>query len=67
MDPTVGKPVDIYRDSVTFDLPLKVAKKASAGKQSLQIDVRYQACNDRLCLQPRTEKVDLSVEIAAHR
>jgi DsbC/DsbD-like thiol-disulfide interchange protein len=67
MDPTVGKAIDIYKDSVTFDLPLKVAKKAHPGKQTLEIDARYQACNDRLCLQPRTEKVDVPVEIASHR
>jgi DsbC/DsbD-like thiol-disulfide interchange protein len=67
MDPTVGKAIDIYKDSVTFNFPLKVAKKARSGKQSLEIDARYQACNDRLCLQPRTEKVEIPIEIVSHR
>ncbi|MFZ0641460.1 MAG: protein-disulfide reductase DsbD domain-containing protein [Candidatus Acidiferrales bacterium] len=65
MDPTVGKQTDFYENSVTFDLPLKVAKKARAGKQSLEVDVRYQACNNRLCLPPRTDKVEAPVEIAS--
>ncbi len=65
MDPTVGKPIDVYKDSVTFDIPLKVAKKTGTGKQSFEVDVRYQACNDRLCLPPRTDKVNVPIDIAS--
>ena len=65
VDPTVGKETDLYENSVTFDLPLKVSKKARAGKQTLEVDVRYQACNNRLCLPPRTDKVEAPVEIAS--
>jgi hypothetical protein len=64
MDPTIGKEIDIYENTVTFGLSLKVAKKARTGKQDLEVDVRYQACNNRLCLSPRTEKVEAQVEIA---
>lgn len=66
-DPTTGKPTSVYTDSVTIDLPLRVARKAHAGKQDLEMDVRYQACNNRLCLPPRTDKVTLPVEISPHR
>lgn len=66
MDPTVGKETTLYENSVTFELPLKVARKAS-GKQSLEVDVRYQACNNRMCLPPRTDKVTVPVEISSHR
>ncbi|MGB6485175.1 MAG: protein-disulfide reductase DsbD N-terminal domain-containing protein [Candidatus Acidiferrales bacterium] len=66
VDPTVGKETDLYENSVTFDLPLKVvSKKARAGKQSLEFDIRYQACNNRLCLPPRTDKVEVPVEIVS--
>lgn len=65
MDPTVGKATAIYENSVTFDLPLKVARKAK-GKQDLEVDVRYQACNNRMCLPPRTDKVIVPIEIASH-
>ena len=65
MDPTVGRETDFYENAVTFDLPMKVAKKARAGKQELEIAVRYQACNNRLCLPPRTEKVETPIEVAS--
>lgn len=64
MDPTVGKETAIYENSVTFDLLLKVARKAK-GKQDLEVDVRYQACNNRMCLPPRTDKVTVPVEISS--
>lgn len=63
MDPTVGKETTIYENSVTFDLPLRVARKAN-GKQNLEVDVRYQACNNRMCLPPRTDKVTVPVDIS---
>lgn len=66
MDPTVGKQTTLYENSVTFKLPLKVARKAQ-GKQDLEVDVRYQACNNRMCLPPRTDKVTLPVEISSRR
>lgn len=67
MDPTTGKPTAVYTNSVTIDLPLRVARKAHTGKQDLEIDVRYQACNSRLCLPPRTNKVSLPLEISPRR
>lgn len=67
MDPTTGKPTAVYTNSVTIDLPLRVARKAPAGKQHLVMDVLYQACNNRLCLPPRTDKVNLPVEISSPR
>lgn len=67
MDPTTGKATAVYTNSVTINLPLRVARKAHSGTQDFEMDVRYQACNSRLCLPPRTDKVTLSVEIASHR
>lgn len=66
LDPTVGKETAIYENSVTFDLPLKVARKAK-GKQDVEVDVRYQACSSRMCLPPRTDKVTLPIEISSRR
>jgi DsbC/DsbD-like thiol-disulfide interchange protein len=65
MDPTIGKQADFYEGSAAFALPLRVDKKAHAGKYSLELDVRYQACNERLCLPPRTQKISTPVEIAS--
>ena len=65
MDPTIGKQTDFYEHSAAFALPLKVDKKARAGKHSFEVDVRFQACSDRLCLPPQTEKIETPVSIAS--
>lgn len=65
MDPTIGKRTAFYEDAASFALPLKVNKKARPGKRNFEVDVRFQACNDRLCLPPRTQKVETPIEIAS--
>jgi DsbC/DsbD-like thiol-disulfide interchange protein len=67
MDPAIGKRTDFYEGSASFTLPLRVNKKARGGKYSLEIAVRYQACNDRLCLPPHTQKIEASIQIASRR
>lgn len=67
MDPTIGKQTDFYENSASFTLPLKVDKKARPGKHSFEVDVRFQACSSRLCLPPRTEKIETPVSIASGR
>lgn len=64
MDPTIGKQTDFYENSAMFTLPLKVKMKARAGKHSFEVDVRFQACSNRLCLPPRTEKIETPISIA---
>lgn len=65
MDPTIGRQTDFYEKSASFTLPLKVEKKAHAGKHRFEVDVRFQACSDRLCLPPRTEKIETPVSIVS--
>lgn len=50
-------------DFVTFELPLKVAPDASAGRQDLLTTVRYLACDDRQCLPLATVTLKVPVEI----
>jgi DsbC/DsbD-like thiol-disulfide interchange protein len=65
-DPTVGATLQFYENEAEFTVPLKIEKKASAGKQSVKFDVSYQACNNRVCLPPRKVGVTAAVEIASH-
>lgn len=69
-DPVVGAETRFYVDSASFKVPLKVKKRAPSGTQKLELDVRYQMCNDRICLPPRTDKIEVPLEIggsATHR
>jgi DsbC/DsbD-like thiol-disulfide interchange protein len=57
--------VEYYQELPTFVLSLKVNPKTPAGKHPLVVNARFQACNDRVCLPPRTEKISLDLEVAA--
>lgn len=52
-----GKPLEtkFFENTATFAVPLKATANAAAS--SLALDVRFQLCNDTLCLPPKTVKV----------
>ena len=65
MDPNFNINTETYEGSATFSVPVTVAADAPAGAQTVQINARFQACNDSTCLPPRTVKLTAPVEIAA--
>jgi DsbC/DsbD-like thiol-disulfide interchange protein len=62
-DPNFDMEVEFYDGPTAFILPVRTAPKATAGVQRLQVSVSYQSCNDKLCLPPRTARIDIPVEI----
>ena len=51
-DPGFKMETAFYMNSV--NLTLNVKKQGTTAAETLPVDVRYQACNDRLCLPPYT-------------
>ena len=41
---------------VDFEVPVRVARTASAGEHEVVLKVRFMACNDRVCLPPQNVK-----------
>jgi thiol:disulfide interchange protein DsbD len=62
-DPNFDMDVEFYSDSAEFVLPVKVAANAVAGSSKLQVTVRFQSCNDQLCLPPRTVKLEQPMQL----
>ena len=65
MDPNFGIATETYTGSASFSVPVAVDSSAQTGAQTLSVSVRYQACNDKVCLPPKTLKVSAPVEIIA--
>ena len=65
MDKNFGINTETYEGSANFTLPVAVASDASAGEQQLLVNVRFQACNDTMCLPPKTIKLNTAVALAA--
>ena len=62
-DPTLGMEVELYEGEALFTLPVKTAAGLQPGSHTLVVSASYQSCNDKLCLPPKTVKVELPVAI----
>lgn len=56
-DENFGINTETYAGNVTFTIPLQVSADALPEKQTVDINVRFQVCNETTCLPPKTIKV----------
>ena len=61
------KPVSVYAGGFELVTRFAVPSKAPLGLAVVSGKLRYQACNDTMCLPPRTLDVRLPVEIRAQQ
>jgi hypothetical protein len=62
-DSAFGMEVELYEGEAAFQLPLKVAPETPLGTQMLTVSVSYQSCNNKMCLPPKTVKVELEIPV----
>lgn len=62
MDPNFGKEVEFFADSAEYKVPVRV-KEDAKGEITGVIKVRFQACDDRRCLPPKTVEVPFKLTI----
>jgi thiol:disulfide interchange protein DsbD len=58
-------PLNVYQDKVILRLPITALPNAPLGAQHIPLKLRYQACNNEVCLPPVTVDVDTAVTVAA--
>ncbi len=63
-DPTLGMEVELYEGEAQFTLPVKIAPGTAPGPHALVVSASYQSCNDKICLPPKTVKVEVPVTVA---
>ena len=56
-------PLSVFTGDFEIVTRFKVAATAALGSGTLTGKLRYQACNDRTCLTPKTIEVTLPIEI----
>ena len=56
-------PLSVFTGEFEIVTRFKVAATAAVGSGALTGKLRYQACNDRTCLTPKTIEVTLPIEI----
>jgi DsbC/DsbD-like thiol-disulfide interchange protein len=63
-DPNFNMKTEFYERSAAFKVPLEVAPTAKRGDGKIVIKVRFQTCNDRICLPPSTVEVPLNFRVS---
>ncbi|HLY15898.1 MAG TPA: cytochrome c biogenesis protein CcdA [Bryobacteraceae bacterium] len=67
-DPNFQLETETYEGSASFLIELQLAANAPAGASEISVTVRYQTCNDTVCIPPRnqTAAATLTIDPAAH-
>ena len=63
-DPSFNMEVELYEGEATFTLPIGIAAAAPTGAQKVMVNTSYQSCDNKICLPPKTVKVEVPVTIA---
>jgi thiol:disulfide interchange protein DsbD len=63
-DPAFDMEVQLYEGEISFSLPLRLAQSASPGAQKVAVNASYQSCDNKICLPPKTVKVEVPVTVA---
>ena len=57
------KPLSVYTGNFDLITKFKVPASSIAGQVMITGKLRYQACTDRMCLQPKTLDVTIPIDI----
>jgi thiol:disulfide interchange protein len=63
-DQSFGINTELYEESATLVVPVKAASDAPEGRQTVRLQARYQACNNQLCLPPKTASLEVDVDVS---
>jgi len=62
-DDSFNQVTTLYRQTTTFRLPATVLRDAVRGPSAVNVEIRFQACDGRICLPVRTVKLSAPVAI----
>ena len=63
-DPVFQQPTGFFETAADLHPPLQLAPDASPGPHTLHVLAKYQSCNDRLCLPPHTDTLEIPITAA---
>jgi len=61
------EPLSVYEGTVTIEVPLAAAAGTASGTYEVKGTLRYQACNDQLCLAPVSKPFTATVTVTEGR
>lgn len=61
LDPNFGIETETYSGQPELKVPVKVSAEALKSGKPIDLNVRSQACSDKLCLPPKTTTLSVSI------
>jgi hypothetical protein len=62
-DPIFDLETTMHSGKATFTVPVLVARGVAAGRQTIPLEVTFQACGDGICLRPYTHTVEIEITV----
>jgi thiol:disulfide interchange protein DsbD len=66
-DPNFEMETESYEGTVQFDLPLVVESSATDKMDRVALDVKFQVCNESMCIPAKTVHLSVPVQIIARK
>jgi thiol:disulfide interchange protein len=63
LDPSFGIDTETFSEKYTLLIDVELKKDAPAGSADVTANVRYQSCNDTICLPPKKKSATASITI----
>jgi len=60
-DPNFGINTEFFDDSAEFGIPINISESAEPGEYEVQLQVRFQVCDDRMCLPPTRVPIPIQI------
>lgn len=58
-----GEKLAVYEGTVEVAVRLRARPDVAAGKRTVALGLRYQACNNEICLRPAERQLTLNIEV----
>jgi Disulphide bond corrector protein DsbC len=62
-DAAFGLDTETFTQSFVLHLPVQVKEHVIPGNYSAPVSVRFQSCNDRICLPPKTVHLTVPIQV----
>lgn len=63
--PFAETPLSVYEGRAILRFSARASPQLALGRHALKGKLRVQACNDQICLQPKTIEVEIPMEVVA--
>lgn len=65
VDPNFNLETQYYEGKAVFTVPVVASRSVKPGRQTVPLEITFQACSSRMCLRPYTETVSVDITVVS--